>query len=95
MLSVARLGDEAYGASIRSQLEEVGGRSVSISTIYVTLIRLEEQGLVRSRQVAPEPGRGGPGKRFFTVTDKGWTALEAARTAVAAMWKGVKPVVDR
>jgi PadR family transcriptional regulator PadR len=95
MLAVARLGDDAFGASIRQELEEVTGRSVSISTVYVTLIRLEDQKLVRSRQAKPELGRGGPGKRFFAVTAKGWVALEAARNAVAAMWKGVKPILDR
>jgi DNA-binding PadR family transcriptional regulator len=95
MLAVARLGDDAYGAKIRRELEEVTGRSVSISTVYVTLIRLEDQSLVRSRQAKPEPGRGGPGKRFFAVTPKGWAALETARDAVAEMWKGVKPILDR
>ena len=48
LLAVLHLGDEAYGARIRKTLAEGVGRSVSIATIYVSLGRLEERGLVRS-----------------------------------------------
>lgn len=90
MLAVERMGDDAYGARIRQELEDVVGRSVSISTVYVTLVRLEEQGLVASTQAEPEPGRGGTGKRYFRITPEGWEALRAARTELDLMWRGVE-----
>ena len=89
MLAVARLGRDAYGAAIRSELRSVAGRSVSVPTIYVTLVRLEEQGLVESSESPPEPGRGGRPRRVFRLTEDGWTALERARASTASMWEGV------
>lgn len=89
MLAVARLGQDAYGAAIRSELRSVAGRSVSVPTIYVTLVRLEEQGLVESSESPREPGQGGRARRVFRLTESGWAELENARASVARMWEGV------
>jgi len=89
MLAVARLGTEAYGAAIRDELAEVAGRQVSVPTVYVTLIRLEEQGLVRSSAQPPAQGRGGRARRVFELTPSGWGALHEARAAADRMWRGV------
>lgn len=89
MLAVARLGDEAYGAAIRDELARVAGRKVSVQTVWVTLVRLEEQGLTASKEVAaPEGGRP---RRVFRLTPEGWGALEHARASMARMWEGVVP----
>ena len=89
MLAVARLGAQAYGAAIRDELQRVAGRRVSVPTVYVTLVRLEEEGLVASEGGRVEgPQRGRP-RRVFRVTPKGWKALDAARVAVSKMWEGV------
>lgn len=91
MLAVARLGDEAFGGAIQDELRTNAGREVSVPTIYVTLVRLEDQKLVKSRKTAPDPARGGKGKRFFQLTPKGWKALRASRDALTRMWEGVTP----
>jgi PadR family transcriptional regulator PadR len=92
MLAVARLGDQAYGSAIQDELVNVAGRSVSVPTVYVTLVRLEEQGLVESDKLPPDPARGGRGKRIFCLTPEGWEGLEAARTSMARMWEGVASI---
>ena len=87
MLAVVRLGDDAYGAAIRDELRRVAGRSVSVQTVWVTLVRLEEQGLTSSGDVAaPDGGRP---RRVFRLTAAGWRALEEARVSMAQMWEGV------
>lgn len=87
MLAVVRLGDEAYGAAIRDELARVARRKVSVQTVWVTLVRLEEQGLTASTEVAgPDGGRP---RRVFNLTPDGWTALEEARASMANMWEGV------
>jgi PadR family transcriptional regulator, regulatory protein PadR len=87
MLAVVRLRDDAYGAAIRDELRRVAGRSVSVQTVWVTLVRLEEQGLTESGDVAaPEGGRP---RRVFRLTPAGWGALEEARASIAQMWEGV------
>jgi PadR family transcriptional regulator PadR len=88
MLAVARLGDEAYGVAIRDELEAVAGRAVSVPTVYVTLVRLEDQGLVRSAEV-PRYGQSGRARRVFALTPAGWVALEEARAAMSRLWRGV------
>lgn len=89
MLAVARLGDHAYGAAIRDELNAVAVRRVSVPTVYVTLVRLEERGLTRSRSEATEPGQGGRARRVFELTPEGWDALEKARVSMSRMWEGV------
>ena len=91
LLAVARLGEEAFGGAIRDELEQVAQRKVTISTVYVTLVRLENQGLVKSTRDETRGSRGGKAKRFFRLTPKSWEALEASRGAVNRMWQGVKP----
>jgi DNA-binding PadR family transcriptional regulator len=89
MLAVARLGPDAYGAAIQDELADVADRRVTVPTVYVTLIRLEEQGLVRSTEESPTDGRGGRARRVFELTPSGWEALHEARAAASRMWRGV------
>lgn len=89
MLAVARLDTDAYGSAIREELREVAGRKVAVPTVYVTLVRLEEQGLVESEERPAQGGRGGRPRRVFRLTSAGWEAMEAARSAMSKMWKGV------
>lgn len=91
MLAVARLREQAFGSAIQDELLRVSGREVSVPTVYVTLVRLEDQGLVKSTSLEPDPRRGGRGKRIFELTPGGWEALEASRLALAKMWEGVEP----
>lgn len=49
LLAVARLGEGAYGVTIRQEIETQGSRKVSMGAIYATLARLEEKGLVGFR----------------------------------------------
>jgi len=89
MLAVARLGAEAYGAALQKMLEETAGRSASIATIYVTLVRLEKKGYVTSRREGPTPVRGGKAKRYFRLTPKGVEALKESHAALERMWRSV------
>ena len=55
LLAVMRLGDEAYGMTIRRALAEHTGRDVAVGAIYTALARLETRGYVRSRLGEPTP----------------------------------------
>ncbi len=57
LLAVARLEGEAYGMSIRREIDAQAGRSVAIGAVYATLERLEDKGYVRTHEKAGEPGR--------------------------------------
>ena len=58
LLSLVRLGDEAYGVPIRSEIETRSGRSVSLAAVYGALERLEVRGRVRAWYSEPLPERG-------------------------------------
>ena len=90
LLTVWRLGADAYGAAIRRELQERSGRRRSISAIYVTLMRLEKKGLVQSTLADPTPVRGGKAKRLFDVAPAGLEALKSARTMMNRMWEGLE-----
>lgn len=89
LLSLIRLGDEAYGVPIHQDIEERTSRSVSIATVYTALERLERSGLVVSYLSAPLPERGGRAKRLYRLSAEGATALRRARTVHSVMWEGV------
>ena len=89
MLAVVRLGGDAYGAAIRDELLRVAERKASVQTVWVTLVRLEKQGLVDSTEGPREQGRSGRARRVFRLTPDGWRALDRARASTARMWDGV------
>ena len=94
LLSVLRLGEEAYGGRIREDLEGTAHRSVSIATIYVALSRLERRGFVRSWMSDPTPVRGGKSKKFYAVEAEGKQALREAKATLERMWRGVGTALD-
>ena len=94
LLSVLRLGSEAYGGKIREDLEETAGRSVSVATIYVALSRLEQRGLVRSWMSEPTPVRGGKAKKYYALEAEGTEALREAKATLERMWQGVGTALD-
>ncbi len=89
LLAVWRLGDEAYGASVRDELEARTGHDVAHGAVYVTLVRLEKKGLVRSALSDPTPVRGGKAKRFFRITPEGMAGVRETRHLMDRLWDGL------
>jgi DNA-binding PadR family transcriptional regulator len=85
LLAVLRLGDEAYGMTIRRELAAHTGREIAVGAIYTALARLETRGYVRSRLGEPTPERGGRAKRFYRVLAAGVKAVDRAEAAFVAL----------
>src|SRR5499426_3412396 len=85
LLALVRLGPDAYGATIRREIEARTGRDLAISAVYVTLDRLETKGLVRSRVGEPTPERGGRRRRHFVLLPAGRRAIAQACRAFNLM----------
>lgn len=85
----ARLGEDAYGAAIRREIEEATGRSCSIGALYTTLDRLQAKGLLKTWMGDPTPERGGRPKRMVRVTANGIRAATAFYDAVMRVSHGV------
>ena len=90
LLAVWRLGDDAYGPTIRDEISACTGRRLSTSAIYVTLVRLEREDLVSSSMSDPTPVRGGKAKRFFRIEGAGVEALKRARLDFDRLWNGLE-----
>jgi len=87
LLAVIRTGADAYGMSVRRELERVTGRSVTIGSVYITLDRLEAKGLVTSARTTA--GADSPSRRVFSVTPTGARALVETRATRDKLWAGV------
>ena len=90
LLAILRLGEEAYGVSIRAEIAACTGRETAPGALYTTLDRLEDKGLVRSRLGDPTPERGGRAKRSFTLTGAGMEAANRERQDLANMLEGLR-----
>jgi PadR family transcriptional regulator PadR len=89
LTSAARLGDQAYGAAIRQEIEGTTKRRCSTGALYTTLDRLEAKGLVKTWMGNATPQRGGRAKRMVRVTAKGIQAAAAFYDAVMRVSRGV------
>lgn len=95
LLAVLLLREEAYGITIRRELKERVGRSVTRGALYTTLERLEVKGYLTSRMGDPTPKRGGRSKRYFQITPVGVSALKASREAMEELWRGAGPILEK
>ena len=89
LLATLRLGEEAYGVSIRDEIDARTGRRLTRGAIYTALKRLRDKGLLEAEVGDPAPYRGGRAKRFFTVSTTGMQALRTATANLDRMRAGM------
>lgn len=88
LFAVAQV-DDAYGATIRDEIERRTGRQVSAGAVYTTLGRLEARGYLTSWWGEPTSERGGKRKRHFQLDPAGREALDRSWRAMSAMARGL------
>jgi len=76
LTAAAALGEDAYGAAIREEIERVGGRRCSIGALYTTIDRLEAKGLIATWMGEATAERGGRSKRMVRLTPQGVRAAK-------------------
>ena len=86
--AAAGLGDKAYGAAIRDEIEAATGRKCSIGALYTTIDRLEAKSLLKSWIGEATPQRGGRAKRMVRVTREGVRAAREFYQAVIKISSG-------
>ena len=95
LTAAARLGNDAYGAAMRQEIEDATGHRCSIGALYTTLDRLETKGFVKTWMGDPTPQRGGRPKRMVRVTSKGVQAAAGFYRAVTRASRGVTWAAQR
>ncbi len=89
LAATVRLGDDAYGAAIRREIEGTTGRRCSIGALKITLDRLEKKGLLKTWMGHATHRRGGRAKRMVQVNAQGVQAAASFYNTVEQMSRGV------
>ena len=92
LMAVLHLGTDADGSAVRDAIEQRIGRSVSRGSVYVTLDRLEDKGLLVSKLFDAPTVRGGA-RRLFRTTASGIRAVKHAIDTVERMRQGLEPIL--
>jgi DNA-binding PadR family transcriptional regulator len=94
LLSVLRLGGEAYSVPLVLEMEERSGREVAQAAVYIVLRRLEEKGLVSSRMEEPEETESRRARRYFKLEPAGLERLKESRRTMARFWEGIEAALE-
>ncbi|QEE30640.1 PadR family transcriptional regulator [Terriglobus albidus] len=92
--AAAGLGERAYGATIREEVE-ASGRSCSIGALYTTIDRLETKGLLKTWMSDATPERGGRAKRMVSITPSGLSAAKEFYETVMRISRGASWVANQ
>lgn len=95
LLALLRQEGPASGAEIRRELARSAERRVSPSTVYLTLMRLQEKGLCESWMGDSEAAPGGKARRRYRLKPEGVEVLRRYREIRARMWAGFDALVAR
>jgi len=93
MLTVGILYNEAYGVSIKKEIEARTKRKVSVGALQTALKRLEDKGYLKSHDGEATEERAGRPKKFFEITALGKRALEHQRSQREDLWKAIPKIV--
>jgi DNA-binding PadR family transcriptional regulator len=86
LLAVCILDGEAYGISVKREVERHTGRSLLLGAVHITLYRLQDKGFLQSKLGGSSEKRGDRRKRLFQITKKGMTQLQASQEVRQKMW---------
>ena len=89
LLSIWRLGEEAYGMSIRDEVIEATGKNWLLGAIYGPLGRLHKNGYVKTVKGDPIPERGGRAKVYYHLTEEGKAALSDIQRVNKIIWRDI------
>lgn len=95
LLSILRLEENAYGVSIKNQIQELTGDDWNYGLLYATLDQLVKKGLLLKKEGKPMPERGGRRKIYYTISRTGRRTLAEAYQLNAALWEGVAGIVTK
>ena len=87
LLSVAVLKKNAYGVSVKLEIQDKLKRKVSVGALQSALRRMEKKGFIKSWFGEATPERGGKRKRYFEITSSGKKAIRSSMESRLTFWK--------
>jgi PadR family transcriptional regulator PadR len=92
ILTIGILYKEAYGVSIKKEIESRLTRNVSMGALHTALVRLEDKGYIKSHDGEPTEERMGRPKKYFQITALGKRAIEHTRDTRNELWKAIPKI---
>jgi len=89
LLAIWRLGDKAYGVSIRRQIRKDTGKDYTYGTLYGLLRQMDHKGYIQKIRGEPLPKKGGRSKSYYKLAPGGNRALQDAMELHKRMWKDI------
>ena len=89
LLSIWKLKDNAYGISIREQVEQDTGVRWLSGAIYAPLNRLRKNGYVSTHQAEQPAELGGRPRIYYTLTEVGKEKLISIQRVNRDVWQDV------
>ena len=87
LLAVCIMEGDAYGISVKNEVEKHSGRSILLGAVHITLYRLQDKGFLQSKMGGNTEKRGDRRKRLFKITKAGMKQLRASQDVRQKMWK--------
>jgi DNA-binding PadR family transcriptional regulator len=92
LLTVAILYNEAYGVSVKQEIESRLARNVSVGALQTALKRLEDKGYLKSHEGEATQDRAGRPKRYFVLTALGKKAMEYSKSTREKLWEAIPKI---
>jgi PadR family transcriptional regulator PadR len=89
LLAIWKLEDNAYGISIREQVEKDTGDSWLSEAIYAPLGRLKKNGYVTTVKGSSYTEKGGRPRIYYKLTKTGLKRLVEIQEVNRALWHGI------
>jgi DNA-binding PadR family transcriptional regulator len=86
LVSILKLGDEAYGVPINCEVSRIFEKKYTLGGLYFALDQLVRKEYLMKRNSNPTPKRGGRSKSFYRLTQEGKDALETVRRHQVKLW---------
>jgi PadR family transcriptional regulator, regulatory protein PadR len=92
ILTIGVLYKDAYGVSIKKEIESRLSRSVSMGALHTALVRLEGKGFIKSFNGESTEERAGRPKKYFKITALGKKAMEHSKDTRNQLWEAIPKV---
>lgn len=92
LLTVAILYDDAYGVSIKKEIENRLDRQVSVGALQSALKRLEDKDYLAHLDKDATQERAGRPKRFYKITSLGKQAMQHSKETRNSLWDAIPSI---
>ena len=92
LLTIGVLYKDAYGVSIKKEIESRLSRNVSMGALHTALVRLEDKGYIKSSEGESTEERAGRPKKYFHITALGKKAMEHSKDTRNQLWEAIPKI---